>query len=66
MNFLNEFLVIYIDDLKVYNKNKRDYKIYIKMILQRLKEMRLQANVKKFKFHMTETKFLKMSDCQFR
>ncbi len=66
MNFLIEFLVIYIEDLIVYSKDKRDYKMYIKIIVQYLTEMIIQANNKKCKFHVTETNFLKMSDCQFR
>ena len=34
IDFLNNFMTAFIDDLIIYLKNKRDYKQYIKAVLQ--------------------------------
>ena len=60
MNFLNKFLIIYINNLIVYSENEKNHEMYVKKMLQRLRETELQADVKKCEFHVTKTKFLEM------
>ncbi len=60
MNYLNEFVVAYLDDIIVYNNNKKKHIQHVRKILQRLRETNIQTNVDKCEFHIIETKFLKM------
>jgi hypothetical protein len=60
MNYLNEFVVAYLDDIIVYSNNKKKHIQHVRKILQRLRETNIQADVNKCEFHITETKFLVM------
>jgi hypothetical protein len=60
MNYLNEFVVAYLDDIIVYNNSKKEHIHHVRKILQRLREANIQADVDKCEFHTTETKFLEM------
>jgi hypothetical protein len=58
MNHLNKFVVAYLDDIIVYNNNKKEHIQHVRKILQRLREANIQADVDKCEFHTTETKFV--------
>jgi hypothetical protein len=60
MNYLNEFVVAYLDDIIVYSNNKKEHIQHVKKILQRLRETNIQTDVDKREFHTTKTKFLEM------
>jgi hypothetical protein len=60
MNYLNAFIVAYLDDIIVYSNSKKEHIQHIRKILQRLREANIQADVDKCEFHTTETKFLRM------
>jgi hypothetical protein len=60
MNFLDKFVVTYLDDIIVYNNNKKKHIQHVRKILQRLREANIQADVNKCEFHTSETKFLEM------
>jgi len=55
---LDKFVSIYVDDILVYSNSKKEYKKHVRAILQRLRELGLRANIKKYKFNVTEVKFL--------
>jgi hypothetical protein len=58
LNFLDEFLVIYLNDLIIYSDNLQNHQKHVKKMLQRLREIDLQAKIDKYEFHVFETKFL--------
>jgi hypothetical protein len=60
INYLNEFVVTYLNDIIVYNNNKKEHIQHVREILQRLREANIQADVDKCEFHITKTKFLEM------
>ncbi len=60
MNYLNEFVIAYLDDIIVYNNNKKEHVKHVRKVLQRLREVEIQADVDKCEFHITKTKFLNM------
>jgi hypothetical protein len=60
MNYLDEFVVAYLNDIIVYNNSKKEHIRHVRKILQRLREAEIQADVDKCEFHITETKFLEM------
>jgi hypothetical protein len=60
MNYLDEFVIIYLNDIVVYNNSKKKHVRHVRKILQRLREIEIQIDVNKCEFHITEIKFLSM------
>jgi hypothetical protein len=63
MNFvfmpeLDKFVVVFIDDILVYSKNKEEHAGHLHVVLQRLREHRLYAKLSKCDFWLKEIKFL--------
>ena len=58
MDFLDDFLTAFIDDLLIYSENELDHQVHVKKVLERLRTAGLQASIKKCKFHVTCTKYL--------
>lgn len=57
VDMLDDFLTAYLDDL-IYSGNKKEHFEHVKMVLQRLREAGLQADIRKCKFSVTKTKYL--------
>ena len=57
--FLNQFIIIYINDIFIYSKTKIKYKVYINKILQTLKNAKFKIKIKKSNFHIQKINFLK-------
>jgi hypothetical protein len=57
-DYLNNFCIMYLDNILIYFNNVFKHKHYIKLVLQRLWEAGLQVNIKKIKFYITHTKYL--------
>ena len=55
---LDMFIVIYLNNILVYSKNKKDYKKYIKQILNTLKKVNLRIILEKSQFYQTEIELL--------
>ncbi len=49
-----------LDNIIVYNNNKKKHIKHVRKILQRLREANIQINVNKCEFHIIERKFLEM------
>jgi len=58
LNILDKFVSIYVDDILVYSNSKKEHEEHVRTILQRLRELGLRANIKKYKFNVTKVKFL--------
>jgi hypothetical protein len=58
--YLNVFCTAYIDDILIYSKDTSKHKKHVKLVLQRLREAGLQADIKKSEFNVTQTKFLEL------
>ena len=58
--YLNDFCQIYLDDILIYNKIKKDHIKHIRLVLQKLREIDLQMNILKCEFHVQKTKFLSL------
>jgi hypothetical protein len=55
---LDKFVVVFIDDILVYSKNKEEHADHLHVVLQRLREHRLYAKLSKCDFWLKEIKFL--------
>jgi hypothetical protein len=51
--YLNKFCTSYLNDILIYFDNKLDHEVYIKLILQKLQQAKLQADIIKCKSHVT-------------
>jgi hypothetical protein len=65
--WLNDFVVVYINDILVYNNFMEEHVEHLQKVFQRLKENKLYAKFKKCKFKVMEVdritqKNLKMDD----
>ena len=58
-NYLDDFCTAYFNNIIIYFDNKLEYKTYIKKVLERLQNARLQVDLKKCKFRVKYTKYLK-------
>ena len=58
MDYLDNFVTAFIDNLIIYSKNKTEHEKHIKMVLEWLHTAGLQVSIKKCEFHVTQTKYL--------
>ena len=58
MDYLDNFVTAFVDDLIIYSKNETEHEKHVKMVLKRLRAAGLQASIKKCEFHVTRTKYL--------
>ena len=58
MDYLDEFVTVFVDDLLIYSENELDHEMHVKKVLEQLQTAGLQASIKKCEFHVTHTKYL--------
>ena len=56
---LDDFVVIYLDGILIFSKNKEEHEKHVRMVLENLREQRLNAILEKCVFHQTEMEFLR-------
>jgi Reverse transcriptase (RNA-dependent DNA polymerase) len=56
--FLNKTYICYLDDILVYSKDKEQYVMYIKQVLEVLAEKRFRLKLSKYNFYTKEIVFL--------
>ncbi|GJT00409.1 putative reverse transcriptase domain-containing protein [Tanacetum coccineum] len=63
--YLDKFVIVFIDDILIYSKNKEEHEEHLKEVLELLKKEELYANFSKCKFWIPKVQFLgHMIDCQ--
>ena len=55
--YLDEFIIAYLNNIIIYSNSKEEYFKYIKQVLQKLIDKKMLIAIKKYKFHITKTKF---------
>jgi hypothetical protein len=58
MDFLDTFVVIFIDDILIYSKSEAEHEKHLRLVLQRLREHKLYAKLSKCEFWIDEVPFL--------
>ena len=58
MTELDKFVVVFIDDILIYSKNKEEHANHLRVVLQRLRDHHLYAKFSKCEFWLDSVKFL--------
>ena len=58
MEFLDKFVVVFIDDILVYSKNEEEHKEHLLLVLGKLREHQLYSKFSKCEFWLKEVGFL--------
>ncbi|GKB69389.1 putative reverse transcriptase domain-containing protein [Tanacetum coccineum] len=53
--FLDKFMIVFIDDILIYSKNKKEHEEHLKAVLELLKKEKLYAKFSKCEFWITKT-----------
>ena len=57
-DYLDKFVIVFIDDILVYSKSKEEHEQHLRAVLQRLREKQLYAKFKKCEFWLETISFL--------
>ncbi len=57
--YLNQFVIVYLNDILVYFKTKKEHVQHVKKVLQTLKKVDLRIKSEKSKFHVQSVQFLR-------
>ena len=56
--YLDQFVVVFIDDILMYSKDRESHDTHIRVVLETLRKEQLYAKLSQFKFWLTEVSFL--------
>jgi hypothetical protein len=57
MEYLDKFMVVFIDDILIFSKNEEDHDEYLRVVLQKLRENQLYAKLSKCELWLKEVSF---------
>ena len=57
-DFINRFMVVYLDDINIYSKTVEEHLLHLTMVLEKLKQAKLKINPDKSVFLKEEIKYL--------
>jgi hypothetical protein len=58
MDYLDQFVVVFIDDILVYSQNEQEHEEKLSKEFQRLRDCQLYAKLSKYEFWISEVLFL--------
>jgi hypothetical protein len=58
MEYLDKFVVVFIDDILIYSKNEEEHEGHLRLVLQKLREQQLYAKFSKCDLWLKEVSFL--------
>ena len=56
--YLDQFVVVFMDDILIYSQSEREHEDHLRIVLQLLRDHQLYAKFSKCKFWLTEVRFL--------
>jgi hypothetical protein len=58
MDYLDKFVVVFIDDILIYSQNEQEHEEHLRKVLQKLQDCQLYAKLSKCEFWISEVLFL--------
>jgi hypothetical protein len=58
MDYLDKFVVVFIDDILIYSQNEQEHEEHLRKVLQRLQDCQLYAKLSQCEFWISEVLFL--------
>jgi hypothetical protein len=58
MEYLDKFVVVFIDDILVYSRNEEEYEGHLRLVLQKLRDHKLYTKLSKCEFWLKQVAFL--------
>ncbi|GKA71790.1 putative reverse transcriptase domain-containing protein [Tanacetum coccineum] len=58
-SYLDRFVIVFIDDILIYSKSRKEHEGYLNLILKLLKEEELYAKFSKCEFWLSKVQFLR-------
>ena len=58
IEFLDKFVVVFIDDILIYSKDEEEHEKHLRAVLERLREQQLYAKFSKSEFWLSQVAFL--------
>ena len=58
MEYLDKFVVVYLDDILIYSKNEEEHAEHLRLVLMKLREHRLYAKFSKCEFWLPEVTYV--------
>jgi hypothetical protein len=58
MEYLDKFVVVFIDDILIFSKTEEDHETHLKLVLEKLRTHQLYAKFNKCEFWLSEVAFL--------
>ena len=55
---MDDFIIVYLDDIIIYLNSEKEHKEYIKWVLSRLYKENMPVVIKKYKFYTKKTNFV--------
>ena len=56
--YLDQFVVVFVDDILIYSQSEREHEYHLRIVLQLLRDHQLYAKFSKCEFWLTEVRFL--------
>ena len=56
--YLDQFVVVFVDDILIYSQSEWEHEYYLRIVLQLLRDHQLYAKFSKCEFWLTEVRFL--------
>ena len=57
-SYLDQFVVVFVDDVLIYSKSEEEHEGHLRIVLQILRDHQLYAKFSKCEFWLTEVRFL--------
>ena len=58
--YLDNFYIVYLNNILIYSKNQEEYTRYVKLILVKLKQTKLYFDIDKCEFNIIQVKYLNL------
>ena len=55
---MDDFIIIYLDNIIIYSNSKKEYKEHVEWVLSRLYKENMPVIIKKYKFNTKKTDFV--------